>query len=83
MAKITIDNKEYDTDHMSDEAKNSLGALQFTEVEIQRLQAKLAAMQTARMVYASGLKQALDKPQQPNPAPASVGHFAGETIQFS
>ncbi len=75
MAKFTIDGKEYDTDHLSDEAKNALGALQFTEVEIQRLQAKLAAMQTARMAYANGLKQALEK------GPGS--QIQSDTLNFS
>lgn len=74
MAKINIDGKEYDTDTLSDEAKNALGALQFTEVEIQRLQAKLAAMQTARMAYANGLKQALEKSAAPQ--------FTSETLKF-
>jgi len=79
MAKITIDNKEYDTDTLSDEAKNALGALQFSEMEIQRLQAKLAAMQTARMVYANGLKQALEKGVNSG----SNISLKGDTIQFS
>jgi hypothetical protein len=81
LAKITIDNKEYDTDDLSDEVKNALAALQFTEVQIQQLQAKLAAMQTARMAYATGLKQALEKTDnKPSPAPAKI---ANDTIQFS
>ena len=78
MAKINIDNKEYDTDTISDEAKNTLGALQFTEIEIQRLQARLAAMQTARMAYANSLKQALENGN--TKPPVSV---ANDTIQFS
>ncbi len=81
MAKITIDNKEYDTDHLSDEAKNALGALQFTEIQIQQLQAKLAAMQTARMAYANGLKQALDQVDNQKIAPAAK--IANDMIQFS
>ena len=79
MAKITIDNKEYDTDALSDDAKKALGALQFTEMEIQRLQAQLAAMQTARMVYANGLKQALEKSNSAVPDLSKMG----DTIQFS
>lgn len=74
MSKINIDGKEYETDNLSDEARRSLGALQFTEMEIQRLQAKLAAMQTARMAYANGLKQALEKGVAPQ--------FASETLKF-
>lgn len=79
MAKITIDGKDYDTDTLSDEARNALGALQFTEVQIQQLQAKLAAMQTARMAYANGLKQALENNSPAKPAVS----IANDTIQFS
>ena len=44
MAKITIDEKEYETDDMSDEAKNQLGSLQFVDNEIVREQMKTAAL---------------------------------------
>lgn len=33
--------------------------MQFTDAEIQRLQAKLAAMQTARMAYAPAVQEGL------------------------
>ena len=42
MPVITIDNKEYDTDKMSDDARNQLMSLQFTDQEIMRLQAQMA-----------------------------------------
>lgn len=81
MGKINIDNIEYDTDSFSDEAKNALGALQFTEMEIQRLQAKIAAMQTARMAYANGLKQALKNTTYNEPGtPFEVS--PGATLKF-
>lgn len=69
MAKIAIDGKEYDTDQLSNEAKQAIGGLQFTEAEIQRLQASLATMRTARVAYARALQQALSI-QAPAPAPA-------------
>ena len=78
MAKITIDGKEYETDQLSNEAKGALNGLQFTEVEIQRLQATLAAIQTARAVYGASLKQALEKGAASQPATT----FQGDTIQF-
>ena len=78
MAKVTIDGKEYETDQLSNEAKNSLVGFQFTEMEIQRLQAMLATMQTARMAYAATLKQALDK-HSSNQSAISI---QGDTIQF-
>jgi hypothetical protein len=59
MAKITIDEKEYETDDMSDEAKAQLQSLQFVDNEIAREQAKTAALQTARHAYAQALQEAL------------------------
>jgi hypothetical protein len=64
MATITIDNKEYDTDRLSDEAKAQLLSLQFCEAELMRYQALAAAAQTARIAYATALKSELDKPEQ-------------------
>ena len=59
MTTINIDNVEYDTDNLSDEAKQHLQMLQITEAEIGRLNAQLAIVQTARIAYANALKAAL------------------------
>ena len=59
MPTIKIDNVEYDTDKLSDEAKAQLVSLQFCDQELQRLQAQSAAYQTARMAYAKALQAAL------------------------
>ena len=59
MTTINIDNIEYDTDKLSDEAKAQLFSLQFCDQELQRLQAQAAAIQTARMAYAKALQSAL------------------------
>ena len=59
MTTINIDNIEYDTDTLSDEAKAQLVSLQFCDQELQRLQAQSAAIQTARMAYAKALNAAL------------------------
>jgi len=59
MPTITIDNKNYDLDSLSDEAKQQLQMLQITEAEIGRLNAQLAIAQTARIAYANALKAAL------------------------
>jgi len=61
MAKITIDEKEYETDDLSEEARAQLVSYQFAANEIQRLEALLAAMQTASNTYAKALKEELDK----------------------
>ena len=59
MTTINIDNIEYDTDKLSDDAQAQLVSLQFCDQELQRLQAQAAAIQTARMAYAKALQSAL------------------------
>ena len=59
MPTITIDNKPYDVDTLSDEAKEQLQNLQFVDAELQRLKAQMAVLQTARMAYAKALQAAL------------------------
>jgi cell division protein ZapA (FtsZ GTPase activity inhibitor) len=59
MAMITIDNKEYELDTLSDEAKMQLSSLQFVDQELARLQAQIAVLQTARIAYAKALNDAL------------------------
>ena len=71
MTTINIDNIEYDTDKLSDEAKAQLFSLQFCDQELQRLQAQAAAIQTARMAYAKALQSAL--PAMP----------LGDTLKFN
>jgi hypothetical protein len=71
MPTINIDNIEYDTDKLSDDAKAQLVSLQFCDQELQRLQAQAATYQTARMAYAKALQAALSS------API------GDTLKFS
>jgi hypothetical protein len=52
MTTIAMDNKEYDFEKLSDEAKGQLTSLQFCDQELQRLQAQAAAYQTSRIAYA-------------------------------
>ncbi len=61
MPTITIDGKGYDTDQLSDEAKNQLGSIQFVDRKIQELQAEIAALQTARNAYGRVLTEMLNK----------------------
>ena len=70
MTTITIDNIDYDTDKLSDEAKAQLISLQFCDQELQRLQAQAAAYQTARMAYAKALNEVLN-------------HAMGDKISFN
>ncbi len=71
MPTINIDNVDYDTANLSDEAKAQLVSLQFCDQELARLQAQAAAYQTARMAYAKALQTAL--PSAP----------VGDTLKFS
>ncbi len=69
MPTITIDNKEYEFDQLSDEAKAQLQSLQFVDAELERLKAKIAVFQTARMSYSKNLQAQLDI-------------LSGDTIKF-
>jgi hypothetical protein len=59
MPTITIDNKSYELDNLSDEAKAQLVSLQFCDQELARLQAQAAALQTARIAYSRAQQAAL------------------------
>jgi hypothetical protein len=59
MKKLTIDNTEYDLESLSDDCKAQLSSLQFVEQELVRLQAKAAALQTAKAAYLQALKSSL------------------------
>ena len=75
MPTIKIDNVDYDTDTLSDEARAQLISMQFCDQELQRLQAQAAAYQTARQAYAKALQAAL-------PTPLEQAQ-ASETLQFN
>ena len=59
MTTVTIDDKEYDLDNPSEEAKNQPISFQFVDQELQKLNAQAAVLQTARLAYANALKEAL------------------------
>jgi hypothetical protein len=63
MPNITIDGKEYDTDQLSDEARNQLISIQFVDRKLQELNLEKAAYQTARNAYAKALSDILQKEQ--------------------
>ncbi len=60
MAKVNINDKEYDTDDMSDEAKKQLASVQFAANEVKRLQSQLAVTQTAQSAYTKALIDILE-----------------------
>lgn len=71
MSIIRIDNVDYDSDKLSHEANAQLVSFQFCTQELARLQAQVAAYQTACMAYAKALQSEL--PIAP----------VGDTIQFN
>ena len=75
MATIKIDNVDYDTDTLSNEAKAQLISMQFCDQELARLQAQAAAYQTARQAYAKALQAAL-------PTPLEQAQMS-DTLQFN
>ena len=63
MAQITIDDKEYDTDTMSDQANATIRSLQFVDMQLLQLRNELAIADTARLAYARAFKRELEKAQ--------------------
>ena len=63
MAKITIDGKEHDTEDFSDQAKATIGSLQFVETKLHQMRNELAIADTARLAYGRALKRELEKVQ--------------------
>ncbi len=61
MPMVKIDDKDYDLDALSDEAKNQLASIQFVDAELARLNAQAAVLQTARNAYSNVLKELLPK----------------------
>ena len=61
MPKITLDEKEYDTEEMSEEALRQVQAIQYTANELLKLQLQGAALQTAKNTYTRALKDILEK----------------------
>ena len=59
MDSITIDDKEYDLDSLSDEAKEHVASLNYVDDDLRRLSLRVAALQTARNTYSLALKELL------------------------
>ena len=59
MAKFTFDEKEYDTEELSDNGKAQFASLQFLEVQMKKLKAEIAVYQTARNAYSNALQEEL------------------------
>lgn len=61
MAMIKIDGKEYDTDALSQEARDNLTNMRLCDERLNQLKRDAAITQTARNAYAAALKAALPK----------------------
>ena len=61
MAKIKLDDKEYDTENFSQEALASLNSLQFVRSELARFNASIAVCKTAEAAYINALKDQISE----------------------
>ena len=61
MPMIKIDDKDYNLDTLSQEAKDQLASMQFVDAELVRLNAQVAVYSTARNAYSAALKDLLLK----------------------
>jgi hypothetical protein len=56
---IKINDKDYDTDRLSNEAKSQIQMIRLCDQELNRLNAQLAINQTARLAYSKALQEVL------------------------
>ncbi len=59
MAIISIDNKEYDTDTLNEDAKGNVSSIQFIDAELLRINATVSVLKTAKMAYSKSLQSHL------------------------
>lgn len=76
MPTINIDNREFDTDDLSQEANAQLEMLVACENKLRELQRDLAITQTARNAYANALKALL-------PTPLETALAQGDLLKLS
>jgi len=60
MAILTIDDKQYDLEKISTEAKAKVDSARFCERKIEQLEAELAVVRTARAAYLQALPALLN-----------------------
>ena len=61
MPEITIDDKKYNSEDLSEKAQKSLVSLQFVNSEIQKLEAQISVFKTAQAAYSQSLKLQLEE----------------------
>lgn len=80
MSTVKIDEKEYQLDDLTQEAKAQIASLQYVERELAKLNLQVAALQTARMAYGRALKASLEN-ESTEPEEVSIEGL-GDTISF-
>mgnify|MGYP001502208008 CR=1 FL=1 len=70
MPLIKIDNKEYDSDSLSEDAKKQLASLLFVQNEIKKLNSEIAVYKTAEISYSFALSKAIE--DQPSSEPSTI-----------
>ena len=73
MATVTIDNVDYDTESLPQEALDQLQSIQFVDAEVTQLNARIAAMSTARNAYSAALQEIAKNAMRDN-----LGEFAAQ-----
>jgi hypothetical protein len=73
MPIIKIDNKDYELDTLPQATKDLIQSIQFVDRELVRMQAHVAALQTAKTAYVRALKDSL---------PNEAEEFSGDTIKL-
>lgn len=58
---VTINDKQYEYDTLSEIAKAQLTNIRITDAELRQLNTRIGITQTARAVYANALKAELEK----------------------
>ena len=61
MSTITIDDKQYEIDKMSEEEKSLVQAMNYCDAKIAETQNQLAALKTAKQAYVNDLGARLQK----------------------
>lgn len=75
MTKFKIDNKEYDLENLSKEARERLQMLVVVERKIKELKMELAICQTAQIAYTRAVREVLPDAEVATPTPAEEDPF--------
>ncbi len=70
MPLIKINDKEYDSDSLSDAAKQQLASLVFVQNQLKKLNSEIAVYKTAEISYSLALSRAIE--DQPQSEPSTI-----------